>query len=350
MKCEHYPLNISDPAHVDRTEVIHTYTEVTGSPSQSPKVFQECLRTTTTTTTKTTKVLTPRTQEGDERPIPGRGVEITELASDDELESHIIPEDHHDEVEQHVVVTQQQTVSAKPERIAEESEEEAEHAKPIEVEDESLTNQTPISLASRDQSERVEASANGDDDEELTTEEIVSTRIYGGEIVDDIISQAVSRVNDVAPDEEEEELDRWEEEKDVAVEPQTATTVYDDYEEESSGAQQQDDYDFEKEYEADIPQVVAEETIDVNQDSPNEPEREDSEEPSSKSDPISVTSPDEDESPPLAGAGDPDSAPVETGPGETEDIEPATASAPATGGKKNKNRKKKGKRGGGGGN
>lgn len=317
-------VGFTDPAHVDRTEVIHTYTEVTSSPSPTPEVFQKCLRTTTTTTTKTTKVLSPRRQLSQPNPIPGRGVEITEMLSDEELESNIIPDSDRaesvTETETHIVAQQQ---SLLPEKIMEESEEERE-SQAVEIEDESAPNElTPKSLDSRDQSEAIETSTNGHSGD---TTEIITTRIYGGEIVDDIISQAISTVNDLPP-----ECDEVEEE--VQVEQEENRTLYEDenlveelYEEEAN-------------IDSNVSLIAADSVEAENE--PDIPDP-DSEEPSSKSDPISVTTPDEEQVSTIP-------ADTEAGALETEEMDPSPAAgAPSSGGKKNRNRKKKGKKGGGG--
>ncbi|ODN05995.1 hypothetical protein Ocin01_00655 [Orchesella cincta] len=237
----------SDPTHVDKTEVIHTYTEVSSpaaeSSSTTPEVFQKCLRTTTTTTTRTTKIRSSSSPSGSQEqqsPIPGSGVEITEIVSDDDEDESSIP--------QPSTVTQFEQQAQKPETIPEEWESEVE-TRHFEVEYErDDTNQTPISLPSRDQSE-----SNG---QTVDTSELITTQIYGGEIVDEIISQAISRVNDLEPQEVEE------------VGEESERLIEED-----------EDDDFAAEELADRPPIL----------------RTDSEEPSSKSDPISVTSPEEEE-------------------------------------------------------
>lgn len=312
--------------------------------------------------------------------IPGRGVEITELMSDDEnLDSHIIPEEHEDDVESHIIHHQEPEVmkpekriseeveeileaeitsqvipeqQQKPDRISEESEPEEEEEvvkkeDPIEADDESLPIQTPISLASGDQSERVN-NTNGHHSG-VDAEELVNTRIYGDEIVDDIITEAMSRVNDLPPP-FEEDLDYEEEE--IEHHPATEKVI--------SHRDSEDDVDNNEQIEEHQTRQGQGDTEDITppgeQDDyePVEIPEPDSEEPSTNSDPITKTPPEVDIQPVPQ---DEDSPAGDIG-GDVEGDEmdsttPQQASggaASAPGGKKKKGKKKGKKSGGGNGN
>ncbi len=285
--------------------------------------------------------------QDEESPIPGRGVEITELLSDDDMESQIVsgPSETVTEIESHTTVTQkQQQQSIKPDKIMEETEEESdgevEQHKAIEVEDdESLPNQTPISLDSGDQLEEVEASPNNGHD--VVTSELINTSEYGNEIVDDIISEAISRVNYIAP-EDEDEVEEQEELEQVAQEQ--VEQEQEELELESEEMEQLIEQDFDEPVEI---QPDYSGNVGGDNDEAVEPEQldPDSEEPSSKSDPIDEPSLTED-----AGASlSVEPAEEETGENEAEPEPTAQKTETSTSGGKKKNRKKKGKKGGGGG-
>lgn len=283
-----------------------------------------------------------RRGQDEQSPIPGRGVEITELLSDDDMESQIVsgPPETVTEIESHTITQKLQQQSSKPDKIMEETEEESdgevEQHKAIEVEDdESLPNQTPISLDSGDQSEEVEASPNNGHD--VVTSELINTSEYGNEIVDDIISEAISRVNDLAP-EDEDDVEEQEEQEQVAQ--KQVEQEQDELEMETEEMEQliEQDLDEPVEIQPDFSggnyEAVEQEQLDP-----------DSEEPSSKSDPIDEPSLTED-----AGASlSVEPAEEETGENEAEPETTAQKTETSTSGGKKKNRKKKGKKGGGGG-
>lgn len=261
------------------------------------------------------------------------------------MESQIVSEQPETitEIESHTVT--QKIQSSKPDKIMEETEEESdgevEQHKPIEVEDdESLPNQTPISLDSGDQSEEVEVSPNNGHD--VVTSELINTSEYGNEIVDDIISEAISRVNDLAP-EEDEEIEEQEEQRQVEqefLEQEQEELELETEEMEQLIEQQLDEpVEIQPDFSGDVGDAGIYETVEPEQVDP------DSEEPSSKSDPIDEPSLTEDAGAPLS------VEPVEeeTGENEAEPEPAAQKTETSTSGGKKKNRKKKGKKGGGGG-